>query len=261
MSPPSRLDYAYAVGRVRAMETRLISKGVLEGAVEEQTLSSSMKVIVDAGHFREERVEFRNARELDGYLDVERRAFLADVTRLFREESFRRLIEHRHRTRELWSLARESEYAFVRDFVRHLLDLKNLKVFLRARYLRLPLEKVDPLLIAGGFLEKGKLGENFSRPLSEVSEVLHATPYKEVWDQAVDSLTEHDTFADLERGGEDFLMAYLRRAHRIVFGPEPVFAFILAKLKELEQVRFIGMGKLLQIPAQILRRRISETYV
>ena len=35
----------------------------------------------------------------------------------------------------------------------------------------------------------------------------------------------------------------------------------VAKLKELEQVRFIGMGKLLQIPAQSLRRRISETYV
>ncbi len=261
MSPSSRLDYAYAVGRVHAMEMHLISKDALEAAVEEQEMSSSMKVIVDAGDFREERIEFRNARELDDYLDEERRAFLAEVIKLFREEFFRRLIDRRDRTRELWSLVRESEYVFVRDYVRHLLDLKNLKVFLRARYLKLTLDKVAPLFLAGGFLDKGKLVEHFSLSLSEVSEVLHATPYRRIWDLAVDSLTEEDTFADLERGCEDFMMAYLRRARRIVFGPEPVFAFILAKLKELEQVRFIGMGKLLQIPAQTLRRRISETYV
>jgi V/A-type H+-transporting ATPase subunit C len=243
------------------MEIHLISKAVLDAAVEEQEMSSSMKVIVDAGHFREERIEFRNPRELDDYLDVERRAFLADVTKLFREESFRRLIDRRHRIREMWSLARNSEYVFVRDYVRHLLDLKNIKVFLRARYLGLPMDKVAPLLLAGGFLEKGKLVEQYSQSLSDVSEALHATPYQKVWDHAVDSLTEQDTFADLEKNCEDFLMAYLRRARRIVFGPEPVFAFILAKLKELEQVRFIGMGKLLQIPVQTLRRRIFETYV
>jgi V/A-type H+-transporting ATPase subunit C len=82
-----------------------------------------------------------------------------------------------------------------------------------------------------------------------------------VWDRAVDTLLAKDSFSDLERGIEDFMMRHLRRARRIVFGPEPVFAFALARLKELELVRLIGVGKLLQIPADVLHSRISETYV
>ena len=57
------------------------------------------------------------------------------------------------------------------------------------------------------------------------------------------------------------MMRYLRRAKYIVFGPEPVFAYTLAKLKEIELVRLLGVGKLIGIPPNILKNRMSETYV
>ncbi len=56
-------------------------------------------------------------------------------------------------------------------------------------------------------------------------------------------------------------MIYLRRAKYIVFGPEPVFAYVLAKKRELNLLRLVGVGKINQIPADLLKRRISETYV
>ena len=54
-------------------------------------------------------------------------------------------------------------------------------------------------------------------------------------------------------------MEYLKRAKYIVFGPEPVFAYGLAKRKELNMVRLLGVGKINQIPPGILKERVSET--
>jgi V/A-type H+-transporting ATPase subunit C len=261
MSSSKRLDYAFAVGRVRALEVHLIARAVFEEAAEGRSLAAAMKILMDAGKFREERVEFQNSQDLDGYLDGERAAVLADVAALFSEDVYMRIIRERHRPRDLWHSARDLEHPFVRDYVRHLLDLSNLKLFLRARYLELPVGKWEPALLAGGFMEAQRFSLYHDLPFTEVGELLHATPYREVWDRAVDTLLEKDSFSDLERGIEDFMMRHLRRARRIVFGPEPVFAFALARLKELELVRLIGVGKLLQIPADVLHSRISETYV
>ena len=261
MSTPKRLDYAFAVGRVRALEVHLISRAVFEEAAEGKDLASAMKILMDAGRFREERVEFTDTQDLDGYLEAERADLLTDVAALFREEVFMRIIRQRLRPRDLWSTVRDLDYPFVRDYVRHLLDLSNIKLFLRSRYLGRPVEKLESALLPGGFMEARKFLRNYELAFTEVSELLHATPYREVWDRAVDTLREKDSFSDLEREIADFMMRHLRRARRIVFGPEPVFAFALARLKELELIRLIGVGKLLQIPAEVLHGRIGETYV
>jgi V/A-type H+-transporting ATPase subunit C len=261
MSTQKRLDYAYAVGRVRALEIHLISRPVFIEASEAEDLTGAMKLIVDAGRFKEDRVEFGDSQDLDGYLQSERDTLIADMAALFREDIFLRVIRQRQRPRDLWAMVEPLSYPFLRDYVRHLLDLNNLKLFLRARYLERPLERMESVFLPGGFVENEKFVRNFDLPFSDVSELLHATPYRDLWDRAVDTLQERDSFSDLERGIEDFQMNFLRRARRIVFGPEPVFAYALARLKELELVRLIGVGKLMQIPAAVLSGRISETYV
>jgi len=65
----------------------------------------------------------------------------------------------------------------------------------------------------------------------------------------------------LERGIEDLLMNYLREAKKIVFGPEPVYAYGLARKRELSLIRLVGVGKLNGIPAGLIKERVSETYV
>ena len=103
--------------------------------------------------------------------------------------------------------------------------------------------------------------QNFDLTYGEIGDRLRASAYQELWNRATDVLEERETFVGFERGIEDFLMKYLRRAKYIVFGPEPVFAYGLAKRKELRMVRFLGVGKLNHIPLELLKERMSETYV
>lgn len=261
MNRTSPLDYAFAVGRVRALENWLISRAVFEEAAVAKTAAGAMKTIVDAGRFREERVEFRHPQDLDNYLAEESRRFLEDVQGLFLEEEYWRVIRSHHAPQEMWTLARDLGSLFVRNYVRHLLDLKNLKLFLRARYLEISPDRVAHRFLKGGTLETEMFVALYAAPNAEFAERLHATPYRNFWERTVDTLNDHNSFRDLEKGSEDFLMRYLRRARNIVFGPEPVFAYVLARLRELDLVRLVGVGKLLQIPPEVLGARISETYV
>ncbi len=261
MSKPKILDYAYAVGRVRALEKNLIARAVFQEAAESPSLANAMKILMDAGSFREERVEFQDSLDLDRYLEKERQTLIPDMEALFLEKTFVSILRDRTHPRGLLASADSLDCPFVRDYVRHLLDIKNLKLFLRARYLELPREKIIPQFLKGGFVDILKFSQNYESTLAEVGELLHASAYQGLWARAVDTLITKGTFADLERGSEDFMMRYLRKARQIVFGPEPVFAFALARLKELELVRLIGVGKLIGIPAEVLKSRICETYV
>jgi len=77
----------------------------------------------------------------------------------------------------------------------------------------------------------------------------------------MDAFQEKESFIEMEKHFEDYLMKYLRKAGYIVFGPEPLFAYALAKKKELDLFRIVGVGKMNRLPEEILKNRISETYV
>jgi len=261
MKKPPRLDYAFAVGKVRALEKKLVSKDVFREAAEENDFQSAIKIIFDAGAFSEEMVEIKDSRALDEYLEKEGKNLRILMAELLLEKDILRIFEEDERLQKAMLLAPECGYVFIRDYLRHRTDLANIKIFCRIKYSGFPKEKLEKLILKGGFLDEKILLQSFNLSFSEIGERIQATPYKELWTKATDTLEDQETFVALERGIEDFLMKHLQRAKYIVFGPEPVFAYGLAKKRELSLVRLVGSGKLTQIPSRILKERISETYV
>jgi len=261
MKKPSRLDYAFAVGKVRALEKRLVSKAVFGEAADENDFQSAVKIIFDAGAFSEEMIEIKDSKALDEYLEKEGKNLRILMDELLLEKDILRILDEDERPQNKMLLAPECGYAFIRDYLRHRIDLANIKIFCRIKYSGFSREKLENLILKGGFLDEKIFLQNYGLSFSEIGEKIQATPYKELWTKATDTLEEEETFVALERGIEDFLMKYLQRAKHIVFGPEPVFAYGLAKRRELSLVRLVGIGKLTQIPSRILKERISETYV
>lgn len=261
MRTESRLEYAFAVGRIRALERDLIPKPVFREAAEERDLASALKVVFDAGKFQVEKVDVESTDELDDLLEKEERTLEKTMSEILFEKEIAEVIAKEDRPEEALAIANHLPYPFIAEYFRHTVDLGNLKVFARFKYTGLPRERLESLLMRGGVLEERLLVENFDLSFSEIGEKLHASPYRDVWGKGVDALEERETFVPLERGFEDFLMSYLRRAKYIVFGPEPVFAYALARRREFRLVRLVGAGKVNRVPAEVLKERISETYV
>lgn len=261
MKKPSRLSYAYAVGRIRALEKALVEQAVFKEASEEKDLASALKVIFDAGNFSEELVQIEDSDKLDEYIEKEEEEVRRLMREILIEEDLLKIFLEEENPGEAVSVTQRTGYSFIQDYIRHRLDLSNLKVLLRAKYSGLPRDKFESLILQGGFLNDKFILQCFDLSYAEIGEKLRATPYKELWARASDTLEERETFLDLERGIEDFLMTFLKKAKTIVFGPEPVFAYGLAKRRELRLVRLLGVGKINQIPDELLKQRISATYV
>ena len=261
MKKPSRLRYAYAVGRVRVLENKLVERAIFSEASEERDFSSAIKVIFDAGSFSEEMVQIRDSDELDEYLEKEEKNLYRLLEEILLEGDLLTIFLEESHPEKAMSVAERTGYSFIKDYIRHKIDLGNLKIFCRVKYSGLSLKKFESLVLKGGFLDEKNLLQNFDLSFSEIGDRLRATPYHDLWTKATDVLEERETFVELERGIEDFLMNYLKRAKYIVFGPEPVFTYGLAKRRELSLVRLLGVGKINQIPTPILKERISETYV
>lgn len=260
MKKPSRLSYAYAVGRVRALEKDLVDKTVFREALEERDFASALKIIFDAGNFSEELIQIKDSAELDAFLEKEKEELDRLLSEILPDEDLMRIYYNDGSPDKELAFARRSGYRFVQDYVRYRIDLGNIKIFFRAKYLGLPEDRLEGLLLGGGFVDELLFLRNYSLSLAEVGEKLRASPYKDLWTRAADALGERETFIELERGIEDFLMTYLKKAKYIVFGPEPVFAYGLARKRELSLVRLLGIGKFNQIPDEILKERMSETY-
>lgn len=261
MKRPSRLDYAYAVGRVRVLERDLVSGAVFREAVDERDVSSAIKMIFDAGSFLDEMTEVRNSEALDFFLANEERQLLKTLSEILIETEILRILTHEvSAPLTAFSIAKGLDYPFISDYFRHRIDLGNLKMFFRAKYSGLPQEKIANLLLTGGFFSPDLLINNFDLAYSEIAEKIHFTPYRKLWETIAGAIEEKETFVELERSIEEYLIRYLKKAKFFVFGPEPVFAYGLARRRELGMIRILGMGKLNHIPSEILKERLGETY-
>jgi V/A-type H+-transporting ATPase subunit C len=261
MKKPSRLSYAYAVGRIRALEKDLVEQAIFKEASEEKDMAGALKVIFDAGKFSDEMVQVQDSDELDEYIEKEEEEVRRLMKEILIEEDLLKVFHEEENPGEAVTVTQRTGYSFIHDYIRHRLDLSNLKILFRAKYSGLSRDKFESLILEGGFLEIKLMRQCFDLSFGEIGEKLRATPYEELWTRASDTLEERETFLDLERGIENFLMAFLKKAKYIVFGPEPVFAYGLAKKRELRLVRLLGIGKINQIPDEWLRQRISATYV
>lgn len=261
MKKPSRLSYSFAVGRIRALERKLVSGAIFREAAEERNLPAAMKVLFDAGHFDDSLLKATNSDELDDLLVEEDTNIYNMMRELLQEKEIVDIIIQESQPDRVLGLAEESGYVFIKNYLKHKIDLGNFKILLRAKYSGLPPEAFERLVMSGGFLDEDIFFRGYELSFSEIGDTIRTSPYLNLWNTAADALEEFETFVPLERSIEDFLMVYLRKAKYIVFGPEPVFAYVLAKRRELSLVRFVAVGKLQSIPVEILKQRIGETYV
>jgi len=181
MKKISRLDYAYSVGRIRALERKLVSRDVFLEAAGERDVDSALKTIFDAGSFLDEMGEIFNSVELDRFILREEEALNKLSAELFLDDRFEKMFEQDNSPGRALSAAKETGYTFIIDYFRHKIDLGNIKIFFRVKYLDYPLERLTGSLMQGGFLDESIFVRNFELNYSEISEKLYASPYQKLW--------------------------------------------------------------------------------
>jgi V/A-type H+-transporting ATPase subunit C len=139
---------------------------------------------------------------------------------------------------------------------------------LRLYILREPLETLKAALTCEGFIKKGDFLRLYTQDLAVF---LHRLEYVSKRGQPVDyacflreplqRLERERSFLYIEKAMHDFLMQALRPAKYISFGPEPLVAYYLAKVNEMDLMRMVILAKLNAVSPEVVKERLSLAYV
>ena len=321
--------YAYAVTRIRVLETRLLDRGKIDRMLDARDAASALRVLSETeyaevmgelaegeryeeilgaelkrvyqvvGSFSPDpdlidllrsRYDFQNIKVLlkAGHLGIDRddllvalgsippdrlkemaagdfvdlppayRQIVAEAQEEFKSTGDPQLIDlviDRGMYDYLYTNARAD---FLRGYFLRLIDLTNIKTAMRLKRSRagvirwafLPHGSVDPRLLL----------EAVREPWDAFGPKFAATDYAAVVEEGLRQLEAKGTLTDYECLVDEYLLAYLRQAKYVAFGPEPILAYLLAKELEGRLVRLIMVGKINNLPKETIKERLCDVY-
>jgi V/A-type H+-transporting ATPase subunit C len=161
---------------------------------------------------------------------------------------------------EIMELVDSLESAFLKGYFTNLLDLINIKTYLRVRRVNRQKDFLDQALLPTGDVDMTKLVQ-LMEPLEVLVDRLAFSRYAKVIEEGVQTYQKTDTLTRYEKLADDFLIDYIKQAKYISFGPEPIIGYLLAKENEIKTIRIIMVGKINQLPVEEITERLRDVYV
>ncbi|HHT21310.1 MAG TPA: V-type ATP synthase subunit C [Tissierellia bacterium] len=157
--------------------------------------------------------------------------------------------------------ADELDVPMITEYVRDLIDFTNLKTLFRMRRQMRNATLVDDALIAGGNLAKNEISARFFDSVEDVVAQLKLKKVGSALQKGFEAYETNHKLASFEKYFENHSMDRLKDAKMINYGPEVLFAFMLAKETEIKNLRLILVSKLNNLPPEKIRERLRGTYV
>ncbi len=153
-------------------------------------------------------------------------------------------------------IAKKSNVAFIVEYIQHLIDLSNIKLYFRLENWKTESPDKIGLLLKGGTIP-------FNVFFFEEADFLAAmsrTIYKEVVDKGMEDIKEKDEFIRLENESENFIAEYIRKKRFEAIGPEVVMNYFHAKKNNAMVVRMVLIGKMNGVEPETIRKHVRTLY-
>ncbi len=144
---------------------------------------------------------------------------------------------------------------FMIELFRIQIDLNNIKTMLRLKFTE---SEVRDVFIFGGYLNIRELKTALDADLEAVKNMFAQTPYKEIFEQGINYLTENNSFIKLEQRCDEHLSGFLKTTNNITAGPQPIIAYLLGKEAEIRKLRLILTAKKNELDKQLILDRIGN---
>lgn len=162
---------------------------------------------------------------------------------------------------EMLELAKKLDVPMITEYVKDLIDFTNLKTLFRMRKQLRNATMLHDALIDGGNLERNQLTSRFFDPVDEIVADFKLKRVGPALQKGFDVYLQNQKLAGFEKYFENHSMDRLKDVKMVNYGPEVLFAYMLAKETEVKNLRLILVSKLNNLPADKIRERIRGTYV
>lgn len=160
-------------------------------------------------------------------------------------------------------LADQIDVPLISLYVRTEIDFYNVISLLRAQKHKVAsLQVLDSLMVEGGDIDVKKLKDLVNAPVERLLDVVKYYGRKgQFMIEGIEHYRNTNSLEVLEDNRAEYLDEIGSDTNYQHFGPEPIFAYILAKEHELALVRVILISKLNHVPAEEIRERLGAPYV
>jgi V/A-type H+-transporting ATPase subunit C len=258
-------DYIFAVAKIRTLEKHLIGNDAFEQA-EQLESGAALRLLAEAGQYGDALARAQSSGELEAALENSLSALKRLIHVLLLDRSLWPLLEMKS-LQDMAAIFQDYPNLFINDYIRHLIDMHNIKTYLRLLVLNEPQPVLEKQISLEGFISKHVFLQSYSSGLgtlvSKLKYILkrgQIIDYSHYFQQAMEKAMNEKSFAALERSQADFLITQLSEAKRVPFGPEPVLAYYFARSNEISLIRLLILGKMNSIAADKISERFNAAY-
>lgn len=153
------------------------------------------------------------------------------------------------------------EDEFITGYFALKIDSINLKSFVRTKAMNKSRDFFSSAFIDGGSIPVKVFTGGYENTLEQFADKLVIYGLQTLLLESIAITNNASKFTSLEKLCDNLLIEYARAAKHISVGTPPLVNYIVAKENEIKTIRIIMAGKLTNISPELIRERISSTYV
>jgi V/A-type H+-transporting ATPase subunit C len=148
---------------------------------------------------------------------------------------------------------------FLVEFVKRMIDIANIRIFIRAKLLS------KPAIIRKAAIPEGSIPESTfemlaERNLDQFFEALKSTGYAELSPKLAAAVKHPSGISEIEKTLDDSINLFLKGSKYLIMGIEPVIAYLFFKDTEIKNARLILTGKANKISQETIKERLRLGY-
>ncbi len=147
------------------------------------------------------------------------------------------------------------------DFAQYNLDFSNAKALVRLKAQGLEYEALEGVFLPGGHIDEESFKRLYKEEPGVILESLGRLDPGSTLKKAKLAYENTGSLASVERIMEDAIMNLIREGRRVTYGPEVLFGYLLAKEKEIMNLRMIYTSLVAGIAPAKIEERLRDSYV
>lgn len=235
-------------------------KVLLKGKLMEKDFSD---LLMDAGTEKSEKLKLKF--DTGNYNDLPGEFFSAvdEAEKDFAENRDPQKIDiivDKYYYRNLLSVARSINVDVITDYVEGLIDFQNIITLFRVQKQKKDMKFLEEVIHDGGTIPKEKIIASVNDTPEVILSKFKREKIGTYLAKGIEEFNETERLSGFEKISSNYLMELNKDSKYIVFGPEPLFTYLVAKEREISALRMIMVGKINNIGSDKIKERLGDTY-
>lgn len=161
----------------------------------------------------------------------------------------------------MYKTARDNKSSFLTEYISTQIDLMNIKSLVRVKSMGYGREFLKKVVLENGNLDYTFFSDIFDESLDILIDKLAYKDYGKVVEEGISNYMKTKSLTKFEKLSDDFIFELAKKGKYVAFGIEPLIGYLMAKENETKIIRMIMVGKINEIPNELIRERLRDVYV